>query len=583
MVGQTARVIDIQGYNPAVDLTRTDKQGIVEGENYLFDVHGPRAYFGGRFLNQVPLTDFEHIQGFDVEIDNGALTFTVTNRAILTWDEALGTWRELYRIPDTSATPYRWTYGYLNGFVFMAHPRVGMLDYSLATGFMQRTRGPGIPEAVIACAVDNGRLGALTKIGLYWSKQSDGHNFTPELGGAGVQIVNDRTPGIPITVISNGRGFITWTTGGVMFSKFVGDVAVFKHANVATEYRPVNSFCILRRTDKSVVILDERGLFETDGESFKPAAPLFNEFLSDYILRNKLREGQNLRIEWDNLRRHIYVLTSTTYASSEYERTFVLYAPLDKWGELNHPVMGVFPVTITGTQRSDRYWARCETNGLITLQMETGSREGENTRVDVNLVEKARARQFEEPEAANGSLTLGASCVISSLSLAGVTGVAGFYVNASATPVVPELIPLNSMVRIGMFRGIVDTVPDMLTEVIQLTIRSGPTGPFSNAYGNYTLDAPEGFDLSDVSAPIDNEFEGLNYVNHKLRVISTMDGENEFMSVLPRLVEYSPAVRFYTCSTVGLWHIIEFKADEVGEGFKVMTTEVGAIAAGSLT
>jgi hypothetical protein len=71
-------------------------------------------------------------------------------------------------------------------------------------------------------------------------------------------------------------------------------------------------------------------------------------------------------------------------------------------------------------------------------------------------------------------------------------------------------------------------------------------------------------------------------VNHKLKVIGTLDAATEFMHADPVLVGFSRAARHYSCSCVGMWHIIELTANEIGEAFHVRTLEFTATSAGRL-
>src|SRR3546814_9519542 len=75
-------------------------------------------------------------------------------------------------------------------------------------------------------------------------------NFPPALGEAGAQVISARVAGFPIMVSNYAGGVLTWTTGGLMRSEFTGDQETYRHRDINTEYRPVNSFCVLQ-TDKN--------------------------------------------------------------------------------------------------------------------------------------------------------------------------------------------------------------------------------------------------------------------------------------------------------------------------------------------
>jgi hypothetical protein len=367
--------VDIQGFFPAVEPTRTEKLLLLNGQNYIFDARGPKSPFGNRLLLPFALGRPEHVQGIRLKLRTGDRCFTITSDAILEWDETAGGWQSSTSSGDIRSNPYRWTHGYLNGVMFFCHPSVGILAYDLDDESVYAPHGQWDSHDAIAIDVNNGRLVAITPELFAWSSPSNGLDFTPALGGAGQQKISNHVAGSPIMVTSYTRGCLTWTTGGVMRSEFTGDVAVYHHRALNTEYRPVNSFCTCRIDDDTVIILDERGLFQSTGESPQPFAPLFNEFLIEYIQKNKLRQGNNLRLEWDELKRHMYVSASLSITSPLYEFCFVYYPPLDKWGQFCETHYGILPVKIDTSERADDYYGFVDAEGFVRYWLNTGSRE----------------------------------------------------------------------------------------------------------------------------------------------------------------------------------------------------------------
>jgi hypothetical protein len=279
---------DILGLTPGIDLRNSEKIFALGGKNFAFTSLGPKSMFGNRFLTSTALESPEHIQGARIRLRSGDRVFIFPGDAILEWDEENQVWITHYATPSTNVSPYRWTYGYLNGKIYFCHPVTGILVLDIETNIVTAHDGPGVPTTPLAIVVSNGRLVALDDTFLFWSWQSDGMNFTPALGEAGFQKVNDRVAGFPIMVNTYGQGVITWTTGGMMRSEFTGDQEVFRHRNLNTEFRPINSFCTLQMDDNTCVILDERGLFKSSGDAPSPLAPMFNEFLINYFRENDL-------------------------------------------------------------------------------------------------------------------------------------------------------------------------------------------------------------------------------------------------------------------------------------------------------
>lgn len=531
MASAKFHAIDIQGLTPGLDLRNSDKLFALAGKNFAFNSLGPASMFGNRFLSTGALESPEHIQGVRIRLRSGDRVFTFPGNAILEWDEGALDWVEKFVTPSTNVSPYRWTAGYLNGKIFFCHPVTGILVLDVDTDVITAHDGPGVPTTPLAICVSNGRLMVLDDTYLAWSWQSDGMNFTPALGEAGQQKVNDRVAGFPIMINTYGQGVITWTTGGMMRSEFTGDQEVFRHRNLNTEYRPINSFCTLQLDDNTCVILDERGLFQSAGAAPEPMAPMFNEFLIEYIRKNDLALGQNLRLEWDDLRRHLFVSVSVTPEFEQYERAYVLYPALDKWGVVNEVHHGILPVLIDANQREGSYFGFADLAGRVHFWGD-----------------------FPQREIWNGTSA--------------------------------EFAGLDAKIQVGLFRfPEIGDSHDRMTEIISLSIGSQISGPETQLSEDY-LTVPSGVsdeDYQEVTGAEDFGFNSLAYVNHKIRLISTLDGRSTFMECEPQLVQFAEGIRHYSCSSVGVWHILELSAESVGEAFHLRVAELNATDAGKLS
>lgn len=526
MPQQAWRALDIRGLTPAIDLRRAEGLFAVDGRNYYFDSHGPKSGFGNRLLSSTVIPTPNHYQGVRIKTRDGDRTFHFHETEILEWNEAENEYDIVYAFASTAGEPYRWTHGYLNGHIYFCHPSTGVLDLNIDTNVCAPLAGPGVPAQAIGICVDNGRLAVFDIDFLYWSRQSNGANFEPALGQAGFQKINERVSGSPIMISSYGEGILTWTTGGVMRSEFTGDAEVYRHRAINTELRPINSFCTIKMEDDTVVILDERGLFKSRGGSPEPLTVLFNEFLIKYLQKYNLREGLNVRLEWDELQKLMFVSVSTSFASPIYERAFVLYVPIDRWGTFDEDHYGIFPVKITTGQRADDYYGFLGSDSRARIWIDTGSRH-----------------------------------------------------DATAS-----LIPLDAWIRIGLIRfaELADAM-DQMTQVNQIMIGNVTTGDPDIVAQDFNL-IPEGED-EDYNVVIGAEdlgFERENYINHKIRIIGTIDGTTKFDESIPSLTFFSKAVRHYSCECNGIWHILELKADAVGESFHCRAFELTAAYAGRL-
>ena len=575
---------DILGLTPGLDLRRSERIYAVGGSNFAFTSLGPRSMFGSRFLTPYPLGRPAHVQGVRVRLREGDRCFIFEGQSILEWSESLGNWRVIWMTPITNVSPYRWTVAYINEKIFFCHPVTGIIVYDLDTGQRYAHNGPGVPSQPLAICANNGRLVVIDDIYLSWSWQSDGMNFTPALGQAGQQKINDRVAGFPIMVNTYAQGVLTWTTGGLLRSEFTGDQEVYRHRNMNTEFRPINSFCTLQTDENTIMFLDERGLFQSTGGVPEPVAPLFNEFLIDYIRKNKLAIGQNARIEWDDLRRFMYVSVSVTPESSLYERAFVLYPNLDKWGVFSESHYGIVPCQIGGSIREGSYFGYVGADGRVNFWSDFASREVIATDPGLNL--RCPVNQKITQVDPGGSWTLGSSTIgFNSEPMTPMLGPAGFYAPGSNTPAAAEVQGLGAKIQIGLIRFDQEVSFDALTEVISVGIgnnESGPEGQLSEDY----LTVPDGFSDEDYNALTGAEDFGegtLAYVNHGIRIISTIDGRSQFQEAIPDEVQFAEGMRHYACSTVGVWHILELTANAPGEAFHLRAFELTATPAGRLS
>lgn len=533
MATETFQAGDILGLTPGIDLRNSEKIFAVGGKNFAFTSLGPKSLFGNRLLTPSPVESPEHIQSVRIRLRSGDRVFVFNGLSILEWDEENSQWLERYTTPSTNISPYRWTAGYLNGLIFFCHPVTGILVMNIETSVITRHQGPGVPTQPLAIVVSNGRLVVLDDTYLSWSWQSDGMNFTPALGEAGAQKVGDRVAGFPIMVSTYGQGVVTWTTGGMMRSEFTGDQEVFRHRNLNTEYRPINSFCTIQMDDNTCVILDERGLFKSTGDKPDALAPMFNEFLIEYIRINKLMIGQNIRLEWDDLRRLFYVSVSVTPEYPQYEKAFVLYPSLDKWGQFNEVHHGILPLLIDWNQRSGNYFGFCDSGGRIHFWGDFPQRE------------------VWDSDAAE-----------------------------------PVLVGLDSKIQLGLIRfaELPDSF-DRMSEIQSVAIGNVISGP-EHQFGEDYLTVPDGVDDEDYEQLTGQEdwgFNTLHYVNHRIRVLSTLDGRQMFQSAEPSLVQFAKGIRHFSCSSVGIWHILEIYAEEPGEAYHVRFAALNAADAGRLS
>lgn len=561
MAQQKFPATDIKGLTPAIDPASSDQQFVLRGRNYSFDSRGPKSSFGNRLLLPHPRIRGAYAQGFRLDLRKGRQTFTIDGDGLFVWDESVGGWRTIYGTTDAMLSPYRWTHGYLADIVFMCHPALGLLVYDPATGICQPHSDVGIatPDAAVACVVNNGRLCVLTSQVMAWSVASNGLDFTPTLGGAGFQFLSDRVSGEAITITGYSGGTLCWTTGGVLRSDFTGDAAVYRHRSLDTEYFPASSFCWTRVDDDTTLILDERGLFQVASGVVTPFAPAFNEFLIGFIQQNHLTVGENLRLDWDEQQRNLFVSISLEYGSPLYTRTFVLYEPLDKWGEFSEPHYGIIPIQVDHSERAGQYYGFMDSEFRVRYWVPFQSRElhlADSDFLTANLYYPVIQAETRYSPEAPGTL-VASHGKLSGFDTTGIAGRAGYYAPGSGRPMVPQVEGLDSEILIGLFRPLGPDSSDQMSEIQAILVRM-------------------------ILATNDFSSHNLTQLDWQLEILASLDGTSDFETAMPIVVSSTPGSRYYACSVVGVWHAVRLIADAVGESYHLQTLELTAANAGRL-
>jgi len=162
-----------------------------------------------------------------------------------------------------------------------------------------------------------------------------------------------------------------------------------------------------------------------------------------------------------------------------------------------------------------------------------------------------------------------------------LNGRAGYYSDGIKSPRIPFIEGLDSKLTFGLFRPTGPNESDEMSEILGVMIRSLETNlGFTSNDRNTSGDQPQDFNTG--SGGTDYGDNQLPVVTHGLRVISSLDGVSTYMSAVPSLVQENQAGRYYSCSSVGVWHKLEVTAVAVGESFQIKTGEITAASAGRL-
>lgn len=569
-MGNMAQIqgLDIKGLVPALDFRKIEGIAVVSGKNFKFDSDGPLSGFGNDFLTSIPLGSADYVQTIKVDVAGSERVFMCEDTTILEWNESLGYYTPLFIFASTASNPYRWTSAYVNGFIFFCHPAInGILYLNVSdedTGYITED---GLPDFPTAIAENNGRLIIMTPTLYAWSDPSDGFGWVFGVkGGAGFQIIADRVSGNPIMMASTGNVVLTFTSGGVLRSEFTGDFATYRHRALQTDYGPINSFCIVKSDDATAILLDRRGLFKTSGGAPEPWTPTFNEYLRIKLENDPYLFAANSRIDWDVIHQTLYLSLSNTDLQPLYDRAYVIYPALDKWGSFDEDFYGICGVHIAVGDRRGDYFGYVDSDRRFRIW--DGDPHVTNVTINTATYEYKTRMQFpvERITGDTGRTTCCSTGRISHLNeefLPGLRiggGRAGHYTYDGGSLLTGVLAQLDAFIEVGLFRFSTGTNEPEETEIQFITITSAPIGSME------ILDALP-------SLP--------TFAGYGIEISSTFDGITAHNTVTPVVIRTKGGTKSYGVDGAnGLWHKVKLSADVVGQSFHLRYLELQAILSG---
>ena len=220
---------------------------------------------------------------------------------------------------------------------------------------------------------------------------------------------------------------------------------------------------------------------------------------------------------------------------------------MDKWGRIELDFYGIFPLLIQPPIREGDYFGYVGTDGIVRYWDDLGSREIQPSDTSLNLFYP----DIEKPPQTND----GVDYIIMSNNLMFDTFVsseilqrAAYYPVDGLHPKEAERTALDAWIHVGLVSGQTESSNDETTEMLQISIENS-------------------FDSS---------------VGYSLTVIGTNDGATVYDSNVPELQSIEGKTKYYSCSVVGVWHIIEMKADEIEDRFHLKSIRGQLTYAGKL-
>jgi hypothetical protein len=520
--------VNFEGLLPAFDPRQVNKPHVTYAQNIAWETDGPRAGFGGRLLTTATIGTPKHIGSFDVNgtvyyfCDAGVYSYDFGTEAFVLELSLAAHW--------TDTTEYPWSKAEVGTLWHFYHPNLGqrIIRYDPVADVWDTWTAGTLPGGMKYITQSFGRGVFLGATAVGWSELDDATALTPSLvTGAGQQIVSYLVGGTPLVVEEITDGFIVYTNKGVMKAVYNGQNSqgVYTHRRMSNEVQAVNAFSVLNIENGQHVIVDQSGLFTTNGGAFEPFAPLFSEYLKSKLFRVFT---PLVRIAYDSVLEEIYISQRTAISGVAYGQAFVYSVKLERWGQIERNHWAVITLGIP------QYGNVTKGPGIVEA-------------TNGNFIYFTRDRYYEY--SAGGVATQGA---------------------------------LESILRIGMIRFAEQKSPQDMGLVIDVAIGFPDTGsPLTFEDWNALADGPfdweaEADTFEDWGADDDNvmDFDAF--------IIATNDGTTEFSREALNLVREEDGVRYYSCYLTGVFFAIELQANTVGQTFQLRTLELGGSFAGKL-
>jgi len=320
---------NIEGLIPALDARKVGKVHVVNGENVLFSVDGPKSGFGGHNKHyQV----FENPQFVEVVIIDDTHYFT-SDQAVLLLDQTTRKFVPLFTFSETVTTQYKWTFASVGSVHYFCHPDIGVYGYNTSTKAVTKVTAD-IPSGPKAIVESRGRLVVLGTTAYAWSAQDDGSDFATSIStGAGTQATSI-LGGTTLMVHAYDNGFFVFTTRGIIRNEFTDAVVPFRVRVLSRHHKLINSFCVTSLDDGSVIFLDRSGFYVTKGQVPERWQQLFSEFLFEDLKNYDLDQPASVRLTYDTKQKLVF-LSFAVADATVYSFAWALYVPLERLGKFN--------------------------------------------------------------------------------------------------------------------------------------------------------------------------------------------------------------------------------------------------------
>ena len=591
---------NIQGSFPAIDRKKIAEPFVMDGNNYSVDLDGPKSAYGWQKPQNL-FVPSQLMQSFSV----GTTIFyfgrpsdeTFVQISQLNWPAKQILPVGIFVSGDLQRPrlDLPWSHALVGTFHYFANRTWGVLRYDFINNNWEDVTSTIGLTNVFFITESGGRLCTLSENLATWSAIDDGLDNVPSLTtGAGAQAlslvgtVEQDTDYLGIQKTS--KGFLSFTTKGIMRSELIDSVNPFRHLPGETKYIPLTPWCITKITSTEVIILTRFGLFtSTDGVEFKEFHPLQNEYFKQVEIPPLLSLSNGfIALHYSTARDELYVSFAQSQSTSQYTKAWVLYIKRDSWGLMNHVHKGfVFlDVDAIGTKFQQAF---IDSFGKPTYL--------NNSSISQDLDQLDTLSQYVQnllayaPHQVEGVEIMSTNTRMGGFSNVPFPELARFYTpDFVGGHIVNPLIQfsLNSFIEVGLFRFTDEEASDQLSFVTNVAISCldivDSTGSiFDDWLNDYPSDVFEDWFLEAES--FEDWGEGVVSGSSYLQQIrGSLDGYKTFEDQLAILeeVRVEGKTKFCTCANEGIFESVLLTAFNIGESYHLKTLELNGMIAGRI-
>ena len=343
MQSAASDIKDFDGLLPLIDARRAGKPFIVDGRNFIMSADGPRSYFGSEYVNYKALKYPEEAKTFRV----GDRIYLFLREGIFDYSEEFGDYFPLFTFPVTTEI-WPWTSALCGNSYYFCRKGVGVIRHDTISGEWELVEHPHFPNDPRSVTASNGRLIILRSDRYGWSAQDDGMDFEPSLiTGAGFQLTS-LIGGVNYRVEADMTGFNCFTSLGVLKARFTGAANVYAHRVLSDSVRAISPFAVAPLTDFTTIVLTLNGFYALAGDTPQPWQPAMGEFFKTTVLPSLDLSILNIiRIDYAEDAQYVCVSIGSASAPNKYFKTYVYYAPTDKWSSFDRVHKGFGELAIT--------------------------------------------------------------------------------------------------------------------------------------------------------------------------------------------------------------------------------------------